>query len=149
MISYASHVHSMIFVKINVRGYYKWTTVSTKETTIVVVKPILGCIISLIFALESTGKKLFCIESREKQRFVEKIKILWQIRIIWRTFKDTDLGAHAQRYGFSNLKWVLEICFEGIFPSSQLAKWPYITISKMEVKRHQNCSFIQNLTSSS
>lgn len=41
------------------------------------------------------------MKSREKNIPWSKIKSVWQIRIIWRTFKNTDFGAHAQRFGFS------------------------------------------------
>ena len=49
-----------------------------KEITIVIVKVILGCIILLICAIESTEKKIFW--SLEKNIQWSKTKNLWQVK---------------------------------------------------------------------
>lgn len=132
IMSNLSHVHCMIFIKVNVHWGYKWASVFQQRKLNCTNNCLtLECILSLICAIESMEKKIFCMKPREKKFCWVIIKSVWQRRFILRTFKNTDFGAHAQRLGFSKSE-VLEICIQASFPSNWLAKWPDTTISRTE-----------------
>lgn len=79
-----------------------------RRIAITIVKLILGCIISLVSAIKSTEKKIFCLEQEYSVKYVSK----------FRAGKNHMKNFQKHRFGGSlpetwsqlNVRWILEIC---------------------------------------